>query len=78
MIISGALSHLDDEDRQLVALALVKIVTALEEYGAERMAQGAVAERDGEPQTADHHVLASNISRAKQGHGGGKMKIEWD
>jgi hypothetical protein len=78
MIISGALSHLDDEDRQLVALALVKIVTALEEYGAERMAQGAVSERDGESQTADHHVLASNISRAKQGHGGGKMKIEWD
>jgi len=77
-IISGALSHLGDEDRQLIALALAKIVTALEEYGAEKMAQEAIVQPHDESQTADHSVLASNISRAKQSHGGGKMKMEWD
>jgi hypothetical protein len=42
------------------------------------MTKEVVAGRDDESRTADHHVLASNISRAKQGPGGGKMKIEWD
>ena len=78
MIVSGALSNLGEEDKQLIALALTKIVTALEEYGSEERAQGSVAGRDNESRTADHHVLASNINRAKQGPGGGKMKIEWD
>jgi MarR family transcriptional regulator, organic hydroperoxide resistance regulator len=76
-IVSGALSHLGDEDRELVVLALAKMVKALEEYGAEEMVQETVARRDDETRTADHHVLASNISRAKQSHGG-KLKMEWD
>ena len=76
-IINGALSHLGDEDRQYVVLALAKIVKALEEYGAEKMIEEAVVQRNDKSQTADYPGLASNISRAKQSQGG-KMKIEWD
>jgi DNA-binding MarR family transcriptional regulator len=78
-IFGGALSHLDDEDRQPVVLALAKMVKALEEYGAERIVRETNALEGYESRTADQSVLASNIiSRAKQRHGGGKMKIEWD
>jgi len=78
-IFGGALSHLDDEDRQPVVLALAKMVKALEEYGAERMGRETDAPEGYETWTADQPVLASNIiSPAKQRHGGGKMKIEWD
>jgi DNA-binding MarR family transcriptional regulator len=78
-IFCGALSHLDDEDRQAVVFGLAKMVKALEEYGAEKMGRETAAFEGRETRTAEKPVLASNnISRAKQGHGGGKMKIEWD
>jgi DNA-binding MarR family transcriptional regulator len=78
-ILSGALSHLGDEDQQQVVSALAKIISALEEYGAEKAIQETVVGRGDESRTADRIVLASNaISHAKSGHGRSKMKMEWD
>jgi MarR family transcriptional regulator, organic hydroperoxide resistance regulator len=78
-IFDGAMSHLNDEDRQQVLLSLAKIVQALEEYGAEKAILEAAAEQDYETRTADQPVLASNtISQAKPGYGRAKMKMEWD
>jgi hypothetical protein len=79
MIVNGALSQLSEEDREEAVLALAKIVKALEEYGAEKATQDRMAQLEDESRTADQSVMASNIiSRARQGHGSGKMKIEWD
>lgn len=78
-IFGGALSHLDDEDRPQIVSALAKMVKALEEYGAEKAIQEAIAHQGYESQTADQHVVASNnISQAKPGYARAKMKMEWD
>ncbi|HVG22307.1 MAG TPA: MarR family transcriptional regulator [Blastocatellia bacterium] len=75
-IFGGALSHLDDEDRQQVVMALAKVVKALEEYGAEKAVQETA---DGQSGAADQPVPASNITGpVKPGHGRAKMKMEWD
>jgi DNA-binding MarR family transcriptional regulator len=78
-IFGGALSHLKDEDQQQVVSALAKIISALEEYGAEKATRETVARRYDESRTADQPVLASNtMSQVKPGHGRAKMKMEWD
>jgi DNA-binding MarR family transcriptional regulator len=78
-IFGGALSHMDDEDRQLVVSALAKVVKALEEYGAEKSTQELVSEQAGRPQTAGLPAYASNTGgQAKPGHARSKIKMEWD
>lgn len=75
-IFSGALSHLDGEDRQQVVLALGKMIKALEEYRAEK---AMAAQQDEESQTVDRAVLASNTSgHERPGQGRAKMRMEWD
>ncbi|MFP5260479.1 MAG: MarR family winged helix-turn-helix transcriptional regulator [Blastocatellia bacterium] len=78
-IFGGALSHMNDDDRQMVVSALAKMVKALEEYGAEKATQEMAAEQAGRSRTADLPAYASNTGgQVKPGHARAKMKMEWD
>ncbi|HJQ23646.1 MAG TPA: MarR family transcriptional regulator [Blastocatellia bacterium] len=92
-VISGALDFLDDLERAQIVLALSKMVGALEQYEAERLApasearrRAVIARREPEAeqvastaQTAPPLAAASKeSSQWKTGNRTRKVRIEWD
>jgi DNA-binding MarR family transcriptional regulator len=91
-IFSGALAHLDNDDRSHIVLGLSKMISALEKFDMEPVVvevasiyvKTVVHEEyetleDNDPQTAMQPLLASNGDRRmKAGPTGRRMKMEWD